>query len=72
MRTTVSIPDSLSNAAESLEHRLGISRSNLYGEALEACISTHDDRKVLEMLDEVYSNQSSELCSALAQLQLSS
>ena len=72
MKTAVSIPDPVFHAAESLASRLGMSRSQLFREALEAYISAHDDEKVREALDDVYSTESSEPDSALAQLQLAS
>ncbi len=72
MKTAVSIPDPVFHAADSLARRLGISRSQLFKEALEAYISEHDGEMVREALDDVYSNESSDLDSALAQLQLAS
>ena len=72
MKTAVSIPDPVFHAAESLARRLGVSRSQLFREALEAYISAHDGERVREALDEVYSNEPSKLDGALAQLQLAS
>ena len=72
MKTAVSIPDPVFHAAESLARRLGMSRSQLFREALEAYISAHDGEKIREVLDDVYSIESSDLDSALAQLQLAS
>ena len=70
MKTAVSIPDPTFHAAESLARRLGMSRSQLFREALEAYISAHDGEKVREALDDVYSVEDSDPDSALAQLQL--
>ena len=72
MKTAVSIPDPVFHAAESLAGRLGMSRSQLFREALEAYISAHDDEKVRETLDDVYSTEPSELDSVMSQLQLAS
>ena len=57
------------HAAESLAHRLGMSRSQLFREALEAYIASHGDEHVRQALDDVYSTEPSGLDSALAQLQ---
>ena len=55
MKTAVSLPDPVFHAAESLAHRLGMSRSQLFREALEAYIASHDDEHIREALDNVYS-----------------
>ena len=60
------------HAAESLAHRLGMSRSQLFREALAAYIVSHDDEHIREALDDVYSTEPSGLDSALAQLQWAS
>ena len=72
MKTAVSLPDPVFHAAESLAHRLGMSRSQLFREALEAYIASHDDEHIREALDNVYSTEPSGLDSALAQLQWAS
>ena len=72
MKTAVSIPDPVFHAAESLAGRLGMSRSQLFREALEAYISAHDDENVREALDDVYSTEPSELDGVLSRLQLAS
>ena len=72
MKTAFSLPCPVFHAAESLAHRLGMSRSQLFREALEANIASHDDEHVREALDEVYSTEPSGLYSALAQLQTAS
>ena len=72
MKTAVSIPDSVFQAAESLAKRLGVSRSQLFAQALEAYIESHKHRKVREALDEVYTQESSTVDEALAQMQWAS
>ena len=72
MKTAVSIPDPVFHAADSLARRLGMSRSQLFREALEAYISAHDGENVREALDDVYSSESSSLDSVLVQLQSAS
>jgi antitoxin MazE6 len=72
MKTAVSIPDPTFHAAESLAKRLGMSRSELVSRTLEAYIEAHKHDRVREVLDAVYSQQSSNLDETLAQLQWAS
>jgi metal-responsive CopG/Arc/MetJ family transcriptional regulator len=72
MKTAISIPDEVFNAAESLAKQLGVSRSELFTRALEAYIHTHEHDKVREALDLVYTEESSNLDPSLAQVQWAS
>jgi predicted transcriptional regulator len=54
MKTAISIPDSLFEAAEALAHRLGISRSELYRRAVAAYLKRTSREAVTSALDEVY------------------
>ncbi len=54
MKTAISIPDSLFNAAESLAKRLGISRSELYQRAVYSYIEKHRAEGVTESLNTLY------------------
>lgn len=54
MKTAISLPDDLFDAADELAHRLGLSRSALYARALREYLARHRDRRVTERLDEVY------------------
>jgi predicted DNA-binding protein len=54
MKTAISIPDELYDAAEKTAARLGLSRSELYRLALGAFLERHSDRLVTDALDEVY------------------
>jgi len=69
MKTAISLPDELFNAAESLAGRLGVSRSRLYATALEDYIARHQARRVSERLDAVYSAEPSDLDPAIAAAQ---
>jgi metal-responsive CopG/Arc/MetJ family transcriptional regulator len=69
MKTAVSIPDPVFNAAEELAAHLGVSRSQLYARALSEYLEDRLDRRVTERLNEVYAGQSSELDPTLARLQ---
>ena len=72
MKTAISIPDPIFQAAESLGRRLGISRSQLFSRAMEAYIDAHKHDRLRESLDEVYGKESSRVDEALAQLQWAS
>ena len=72
MKTAVSIPDPVFQAAESLAKRLGISRSQLFAQALEAYVEVHKLDKVREALDKVYTQESSLVDHALAEIQSAS
>jgi predicted transcriptional regulator len=54
MKTAISLPDDLYQAAERAAKRLGLSRSELYRRALGAFLERHGERLVTEALDEVY------------------
>ena len=54
MKTAISIPDSLFEAAERLAGRLGVSRSRLFQMAVEAFLDDHCDDGVTEALDGLY------------------
>jgi len=74
MKTAISIPDSLFNAADRLAKRMGVSRSELYQRAIEAYLTKHQRKAVTESLNEVYeqNDEGSRLDPALELLQYSS
>lgn len=72
MKTAVSIPNPVFEAAEELARRLGVSRSELYARALADFLEKRLDRRVTERLDEVYAREESRLDPALARLQAAS
>jgi len=69
MKTAISIPDEVFNAAEEMAERLGVNRSQLYVTALREYLEAHRSRGVTARLDEVYEYQDSslDLCVAEAQ-----
>ena len=69
MKTAVSIPDSVFDAAERVSKRLGISRSRFYTMAIQNALAQDPRRGVTEKLDAVYSKESSSLDSLLAAMQ---
>ncbi len=72
MKTAVSIPDVLFDAADEVADRLGMSRSQLYAKALAEYVSKHRDDDVTAALNRVYAQQPSELDPVLAAMQFTS
>jgi len=54
MKTAISIPDPIFESAEKLAKRLGISRSQLYTNAVDALVEKYRYSGVTEQLDAVY------------------
>jgi metal-responsive CopG/Arc/MetJ family transcriptional regulator len=69
MKTAISIPDPLFEAAEKVAARLEVSRSQLYAKAVESFLAGHQADDVTRRLDEVYTAQESQVDPALAQMQ---
>lgn len=71
MKTAVSLPDSVFEAAEQLAKRLQLSRSELYAKAIATFVSEHRGRGVTELLNQVYGpdGEGSELDPVVAELQ---
>lgn len=61
MKTAISLPDELFSAADSLADRLGVSRSELYANALAEYVARYSDAEVTARLDELYASESSQL-----------
>lgn len=61
MKTAISIPDPIFQAADSLANRLGVSRSELYAKAIEAFIEQNKNRDVTARLNQVFANESNSL-----------
>ena len=72
MKTAISIPDHIFEDAEQAAKRLGISRSELYSNAVRDYIEVHVSERVTETLDEIYSIQPSSLDSNVQKMQLGS
>lgn len=69
MKTAISLPDPLFEAADQLAKRLGLSRSELYAMAIEEYLRAHRDEAVTEALNRVYAQEDSSLEPVLAALQ---
>ena len=60
MKTAISIPDPIFDAAEVLAERLGISRSELFQRALRHYLEAHSHAVIRESLDAVYGDSPEE------------
>jgi len=71
MKTAISIPDRVFRSAEQLAARLGVSRSELYSNALAALVDKHRDDLITSRLNEIYGpdREDSSLDGELALLQ---
>jgi len=74
MKTAISIPDALFAAAERLAKQLGISRSELFREALGAFLRNHNQEGITEALNAIYGPQgdNSRVDPALERMQIGS
>jgi len=69
MKTAISIPNDVFEAAEKLARRLGVSRSQLYTNAVSEFLRRHFTDEVTEKLNEIYGKESSRLDSVTRALQ---
>ena len=72
MKTAIPIPDHIFCAAESMAKQLGMSRSELFTQAVQVYIEAHTHDGLREALDAVYSGESSTLDRRLTQMQWTS
>ncbi len=72
MKTAISIPDPLFDAAEEVADRLGMSRSQRHNKALAEYVEKHRDDQVTEALNQVYAKYSSTVDPVLAAMQFAS
>ena len=69
MKTAVSLPDEVFEAAEDLAQEMGVSRSSLYSRAIAEFVNRHGRDEVRERLDQVYGDSGGGLDPRLAELQ---
>ncbi len=72
MKVAISVPDEVFKAGEQLARQLGMSRSELYANALEAYLGSRGGAAVTERLDKVYASSTSSVDAALNAAQLRS
>jgi hypothetical protein len=70
MKTDISIPNPIYQAAEKLSKELGISLSELYTAALTAYISDHEKKSIAEKLDTGYATKPSTIEPELVEIQI--
>lgn len=61
MKTAISIPDPLFQAAEEFADERGLSRSELYSRALQFYLRMHRYQGVTEALDQIYADEDTTL-----------
>lgn len=69
MKTAISIPDDVFEAADRTARKLGVSRSELYATAVHEFIERHRVEDVTARLNEVYASTSSNLDDQLYEMQ---
>jgi metal-responsive CopG/Arc/MetJ family transcriptional regulator len=57
IKTAISIQKSLFEQAESLAQQLNISRSHLFGLAIETFIKNHENQLLLDEINQAYSDE---------------
>ncbi len=72
MKTAISIPDDVFDAADEMAKRLGMSRSQLYATAVREYLDAHRSRGVTARLDRLYEHQDSRLDLRVAEAQSAS
>ena len=61
MKTAISLPDPLFEAAEEFAHEQGWSRSELYARALQAYLQAHRYHGITDALNQIYTTEVSAL-----------
>jgi metal-responsive CopG/Arc/MetJ family transcriptional regulator len=69
MKTAISIPNPIFEAAEQVAKELGMSRSELYTRAIAAFVEAHRSEDVTAKLNQVYAEEASTLDPVLRRLQ---
>jgi len=69
VKTAISIPDPIFEAAEDLAKKMGISRSELYARAVDGFVQTRRGEEITAALNRLYAEEPSDLDPVLAQLQ---
>ena len=69
MKTAISIPDPIFQAAEHMAQRLKVSRSQLFTQALSEYVHTHQHRNMTERLNEIYPANDNKLDKKLSVMQ---
>jgi predicted transcriptional regulator len=70
MKTAISVPDPVFEAADDLAKQLGMSRSQLYTTAVSQFLEAHQDEAITQALNEVYAEAEAVVDLVLMQMQL--
>ena len=70
MKTAISLPDAVFEAADQVAQHLGISRSELYARAVAAFVAEHNDEDLTAQLNQVYAAEDSTVDTVVMQLQI--
>ncbi len=71
-KTAISVPSTVFEAAEQLSRQLGISRSELYSEAVAAFIEEQQPKMITEALNKIYADEEAKLDLVVEQMQYAS
>jgi metal-responsive CopG/Arc/MetJ family transcriptional regulator len=69
MEIDLTLPEPIFEASERLAAHMGVTRSELYTQALVAFLAEHADEQITSKLNEIYGEESSTLDPVFAQLQ---
>jgi len=72
MKTEISVPNPIFDAAKQLAQELDMSLSEFYTAALAAYVATYRNGDITKRLDEVYAQEKSAMESELVSLQIAS
>jgi metal-responsive CopG/Arc/MetJ family transcriptional regulator len=72
MKTAVSIPDKLFNAADQYARAHGLSRSRLYAEAIRQYLEQQPQSHITDQLNKVYAGKPPQLDSNISAMQFQS
>ena len=70
MKVAISLPDPVFSAAEKLAHRMRVSRSQLYAQAIEESLGKRQDTLITERLNALYALEKNPVAPAMAAAQL--
>ena len=70
MKVAISLPDPIFSAAEKLAHRMRVSRSQLYAQAIEEYLGKRQDTLITEQLNALYASEQSPVDPAMTAAQL--
>ncbi len=69
MKTTISLPDSLVESADELAQRLGVSRNDLYADAVAEYLARHQVEDISAGLNKVHADEERGVDSAVRSAQ---